>query len=428
MSRSSVRSNLGLATLALLTVLLGGCGASEALAPAVAAPEARARAEARAFLLPGAHVVAYANWPRLQASNLDAWFNDAAIGPLGKMAEEVRSTCGIEVVDAVGEVVVSMSPRAGDDPLIATSLRIAAAEVEACLDKLLKAPRAESVGEHRVLVGDDGISAVVVDEVLVVGPDAPLRESLRSYDSVGGRISRVLPDPRRTIAFMVAPLDDRLAAATSVSFDADDAGELSFRFSVYAHSTQLADWVTREGRTLLQTDRAVLTRKLEPQRRERLEALLSSATVRRAVLQQVEITAPLLTSVSMADLRDIGKRFGAELRRRHAVAVAKSEVDELARIVGERAAASGKQPRLVDSIPPSGASDPHPRLRELGFQIASEQFEFRVDTTHWKRTAVVRAIGDTDGDGQTTELSMTVKLTSKGEVEFGPLEQRGDDE
>jgi hypothetical protein len=84
----------------------------------------------------------------------------------------------------------------------------------------------------------------------------------------------------------------------------------------------------------------------------------------------------------------------------------------------------GKVPTLPDSAPPtpaevpkgepqptSGADWAHPTWRAVGFAPAGEvRYRYEVEVARDKKSATVRAVGDLDGDGDRTTLTIGVRI------------------
>jgi hypothetical protein len=424
---------------------LGGCGASPPTRtsppkPAVAEETAKIDIRAFAFSEPGlmaylkarelADLPGYADWLEVhpEAQRVNALF------------EQLRAGCALDPFQVVDEVLFTL---VRERLIGAVRVRLGEEKVFLCLENLVDGGTRTVIADRPSLRAPDGSMVMtLVDDILVFGDEATVADRIRSHTAYDGRISAALPDLRNIVAYARVGGEDGTVEAIESRFSRT-SGRLELSVRLTSPSPEDADWVVTALRGALDGEVSALVGELPEAARPRATKVLDQAQIQRRIGQSVEITLPVsVLAESQILLVALVDRLGEAMVRRQHLEEARMVLEVLAmRMAGHaeahpqagRAAFIASAPLTPSGLPgPDDDSGPadwsHPTWRTLGFEPPMAlPHAYEIETARDGRSAVIRAVGDLDGDGEPSILEVALAVKD-GAITIGEVTTRGDPE
>ena len=434
----------------LLTIAIAALALGCAKTPPPSAPTATSKAKTtaprtdiRAFAFSEPGMMAYLKARELaRLPGYDDWLETHPEAQrVNALFEQLRAGCSLDPFEVVDEVLFTVV----DDRLIgAVRVRLGENEVFSCLGKLVDGgTRMEIEGRPTLLAPDRSIVMTLVDDILLFGDEATVRERLRSHAGYDGRISPSLPDLRNLVAFARIEAEGGAINAVESRFIRNgDRLEMSVRLR--SPSPEDADWVVNAMRLSLDREIAALLRQLPQDAQPSATNLLEGARLSRRVGQAVDLALPVealaegqILLVALVD------RLGEAMVRRQRIEEARMVLEILAVRMAGHAQSNSKagHPSFVASAPqtpekvptgtdgePSPADWSHETWRTLGFEPpVGLAHAFAIDTARDGRATTIRAVADLDGDGETSVLELPLSVEGEA-ITIGDIAVRGDEE
>jgi len=430
---------------AFVAVAAVGCGGGvhQHSARALSVEVAVESTPVTAFALQNPKHVTYAR-PRdlAQLPGYERWLKGLK-EPMQQLGK-VKETCGIDPFEHAEELMLTKSD---DSMLLAVRITVAPERALGCVEKLGgdEAERVEIAGRTAVRV--DGLTAVTADDVLVLGNEEAVTSALEVVAEHDGAVARWLPDLRRTLRFQMVGMGGvggLRALSTKLTQEATGDVELSVDF--HADSALHADLVTGAIRSSLEREMKVVLGDVPRGIRDNLAQEWEHATVRRRVEGRCEVTLPIDLETSHNEAYEaLGERITLAVLRNHATYQARAALHRLAENLKRYALDHRVQgrPTFLSSAPLTPAKVVrgmdgdeerdvdwrHATWKKLAFSTpTAELFSYEIKTAWSRRSTVLRAVTDLDGDGERAVLELALKVNRAGDVVIGDVLQHGDRE
>jgi hypothetical protein len=176
---------------------------------------------------------------------------------------------------------------------------------------------------------------------------------------------------------------------------------------------------------------------------DRLASAVRHADVRRRVGGRVSVELDLVgrpepQADAFRGFVQLATGTLATMRKRARANEARARVIDIAQRLAAHAEANRRGhfrlPTLPESAPavpatvPAGAPTPvatadwsHPTWQALAFHLeGAAHHSYSIELSRDRRVATVRAVADLDGDGATSRLELSVRISARGEVKIDP--------
>jgi type IV pilus assembly protein PilA len=357
--------------------------------------------------------------------------------------EDFNGRCGVNLLEAVDEVVIARTGPGDDEDVTLARVRAEDGAVLRCVLSLLHG-KAAMIGADPAVRIDAASVAVVVDGITILGSEGNVGaaiKAVRSHEVALPKPARALDlGPSTVAAFSLSgPGFGGISSGTGV-LEMDDH-HLAIRATGGLDSAAEATALEQQARGAI--DRASADLGAAPDGAgEALQGYLSRVHVSaegsrvRAEMQLdggVEAQAKLVGTLSAVGIYGV-RQYLAQAK----LAEAKNAVGAISRglaVYMEREDATGKRAtRFPPSAPPTPAKVPsgtkfatdastwsHPTWKALRFEMDMPvYYSYEIVTSKDGRTATVRAHGDLDGDGKLSTIERTLTLGKDGTVVMDP--------
>lgn len=360
--------------------------------------------------------------------------------------DELNHRCGVNLLDAVDEVVLARTGLSDEDDVTLARVRAGDAQVLGCLASLLDGQAATFAGAPSVRFEADHVSsvAVVVEGVTVIGTEGKVSaaiKAIRAHDRAAAKPARAIDvGPAAVLSFALSgPGYGSFSAGAGVV--ELDARHLALRGELGLGSPAEANALLAEARG--QIDRGAkeldgLPPAVGKQLHDYLDRLHLSADGSR-VLGALELEGGAEAQVQLIGTLSAVSIFATrQYISQSKLVEARSTVGAISRDLAsymESEDSKGKRPtRFPPSAPPTPAKVPsgvkyqpdgstwsHPTWRAIRFEMSTPSYySYEIITSKDGRAATVRAHGDLDGDGKLSTIERTLTLGKDGTVVMAP--------